>query len=127
MPSDKTGNGDFNSKALQQQCRAFYDRTSRAVTGKIRRPYSAVCYTANCTINGDDKAFQSRLLTIPFKELKFEGKFESRRIWVDDHQPGPHHRRATATGPRETLGDVTPKSGGHYEVQMIELSDDPDA
>ena len=38
--------------------------------GKIRRPHSGCCYTANCTINDDDKAFQSRLLTIPFKELK---------------------------------------------------------
>ena len=69
VPSDK-GNGEFVSRALAQQCRAFYDRTSRAVTGKIRRPYSGVCYSANCTINDDDKAFQSRLLTIPFKDLR---------------------------------------------------------
>lgn len=126
VPSDKSGNGEYSSRALAQQVRAFYDRTSRAVTGKIRRPYSGVCYTANCTINDDDKAFQSRLITIPFKELKFESQYEMRRVWVDDKQAGPHHRRATASGPRETLGDVTPKSGGHYETQMCEI-EDPDA
>ena len=32
VPSDK-GNGEFHSKAIAQQGRAFYDRTSRAVTG----------------------------------------------------------------------------------------------
>jgi hypothetical protein len=127
VPSDKSGSGEYSSRVLAQQVRAFYDRTSRAVTGKIRRPFSAVCYTANCTINDDDKAFQSRLLTIPFKELKFEGKFQSQRVWVEDKNPGPHHRRTTEGEPRETLGDVTPKSGGHYEVQMIEVPDDPDA
>ena len=63
-------NDGFHSSALKQQIRAFFDRTSRAVTGKIRMPYSGCCYTANCTVNDTDKAFQSRLITIPFKELK---------------------------------------------------------
>ena len=69
VPSDK-GNGEFQSKALAQLVRSFYDHTARAVSGKIRRPMSGCCFTANCTVNDDDKAFQSRLLTIPFKELK---------------------------------------------------------
>jgi hypothetical protein len=127
VPSDKGANGEYSSRALAQQVRAFYDRTSRAVTGKIRRPYSGVCYTANCTINDDDKAFQSRLITIPFKELKFDDQFQTERVWVDDTQAGPHHRRATASGPREVLGDVTPQSGGHYETRVVEIHDDPDA
>lgn len=63
-------NDGYHSSALAQQIRAFFDRTSRAVTGKIRLPYSGCCYTANCTVNDRDKAFQSRLITIPFKELK---------------------------------------------------------
>ena len=69
VPSDKNGDG-YYSRALAQQVRAFYDRTSRAVTGKIRRPYSGACYSANCTVNDDDRAFQSRLIVVPFKALK---------------------------------------------------------
>lgn len=71
VPSDKGGEG-FHSKALAQQVRASYDRTSRAVTGKIRRPFSATCYTANMTVNDQDKAFQSRLVTIPFKAGSYD-------------------------------------------------------
>lgn len=66
----KDPNGENSSKWISQAGRAFYDRTARAVTGKIRRPSSSCCFTANCTINMDDKAFQSRMITIPFKPLK---------------------------------------------------------
>lgn len=34
-----------DSKVLSQMGRALYDRTSRAVTGKIRRPHSTACFT----------------------------------------------------------------------------------
>ena len=60
----------FHSKALAQQVRAFYDCTTRAVSGKLRRPGSGCVYTANYIVNPDDKAFHSRMVTIPFKDLK---------------------------------------------------------
>ena len=63
-------NHGYHSKALQQQVRAWYDRTTRAVTGKLRRPGSGCIFTANFLVNEEDKAFQTRLLTIPFKDLK---------------------------------------------------------
>ena len=44
--------------------------------GKIRRPYSGICYTSNSRVNENDAAFQSRLLTIPFKELRLDADCE---------------------------------------------------
>lgn len=57
------------STMLAQSIRAIFDRAARAVSGKVRLPYSSAVYTANQTINDDDKAFQSRLTTICFKPL----------------------------------------------------------
>lgn len=60
-----------------QMIRSFYDKVGRCVSGKLRVPSSPFCFTANQTINDDDRAFQSRLITIPFKELKCDpGKEE---------------------------------------------------
>ena len=61
---------DGTSTHHAQMVRAFYDKTGRCVSGKLRVPSSTFCFTANQTINDEDRAFQSRLLTIPFKELK---------------------------------------------------------
>ena len=58
-----------DSKAMAQQVRAFYDCVARAVTGKLRVPYSGICYSSNCTTGEDDKAMQSRMITIPFAGL----------------------------------------------------------
>jgi len=65
------------SRHMSQETRRVYDRSERNVTGKSRMPYSGICYTANCTVNDKDQAFQSRLLTIPFKALKTNDDPES--------------------------------------------------
>ena len=57
------------SKAYSQLGRALFDRTSRAVSGKIRMPFSSAAFTANGTINNDDAAYMSRELRIQFDAL----------------------------------------------------------
>ena len=52
------------SKMMAQFGRAIYDRTSRAVQGKVRFPESSCIFTANTTINDSDSAFVSRMLMI---------------------------------------------------------------
>lgn len=57
------------SKMMAQFGRAIYDRTSRAVQGKVRFPESSCIFTANTTINDNDSAFVSRMLMILFAPL----------------------------------------------------------
>lgn len=57
------------SKMMAQFGRAIYDRTSRAVTQKVRCPESSCIFTANTTINDTDSAFVSRMLLILFAPL----------------------------------------------------------
>ena len=54
---------------MAQFGRAIYDRTSRAVQGKVRFPESSCIFTANTTINDSDSAFVSRMLMILFAPL----------------------------------------------------------
>ena len=65
VPSDRS-----ESKIMQQLIRSIYDCTQRAVTGKLRTPHSSISLSSNGVINCDDKAFQSRMITILFKALK---------------------------------------------------------
>lgn len=62
------------SVTLAQSVRAMFDRATRGVSGKVRLPYSSAVYTANQTINDEDKAFQSRMLTICFKPLRSDAE-----------------------------------------------------
>lgn len=62
--------GRSESKTLSQFGRAVYDRATRTVAGKVRKPHSSVILTSNGVINYSDKAFQSRLILIEFDALK---------------------------------------------------------
>ena len=47
---------NHESKTYAQLGRALYDRTSRAVSGKIRLPYSSALFTANTTVRPPDES-----------------------------------------------------------------------
>jgi len=72
---------DPRSRTFAQLGRALYDRTSRAVIGKLRRPYSSAVFTANSTVNDDDKAFQSRMILIKFDELRMPNQEEDAELY----------------------------------------------
>ena len=61
---------DGVSKPIAVQVRTYYDRSTRAVTGKLRQPNSTCAYSSNSIVNESDKPMQSRMLTIPFSNLK---------------------------------------------------------
>ena len=62
--------GVATSRVLSQESRMFYEGAARCVSGKIRQIRSGVVFSANSTVNDEDNAMQSRLLTIIFSELK---------------------------------------------------------
>ncbi len=74
---DVVVNKGLESKTYAQLGRAIFDRTSRAVNGKIRHPYSSAIFTANTTVNDEDKAFQSRMILIKFDALRMSGEEDS--------------------------------------------------
>ena len=62
--------GDTISSNYAVIGRALYDHTSRTVCGRVRRPESSAIFSANARIIDDDKAFHSRMITIPFEALR---------------------------------------------------------
>lgn len=67
---DVTVKKNLVSPAHTVVVRGLYDRTTRAVSGKLRTPHSTVLFSSNYLINRNDAAFKTRLLEIIFAETK---------------------------------------------------------